>query len=96
MYMISCLRCLLLGTTSNYYGEGSRTCYLRGLEHSKALEKKEETSVLWQHCLEHHGGSVQEFRMKVVKQHRNSFERQLNEAVSILTDTSDIIMDRKA
>ena len=52
--------------------------------------------VLWQHCLEHHDGIIQDFKMKVERRHRSLFERQIHEAVSIITDSSDIILNRKS
>ena len=34
--------------------------------------------------------------MKVERTHRNSFERQIHEAVAIITDKSDNILNRKS
>ena len=41
--------------------------YTREMEHFKALEKKDERSVLWRHCEEKH----EEFRMNVIEMYSN-------------------------
>ena len=41
-----------------YIGETSRSAYTRGKEHLRALEKREESSVLWRHSCDNHGGDA--------------------------------------
>ena len=96
VYNIKCEGCTALGIVTNYTGESSRNSYLRGKEHKSGLIKEDENSVLWQHCQEEHEGVIQKFSMKVVRKHRSSFERQVHEAVAILTDKEDIILNRKS
>ena len=48
-----------------YIGEISRSAYTRGKEHLRALEQREETSVMWRHSCDKHGGHIPSFTMNV-------------------------------
>ena len=67
-----------------YIGETSRTVYTRGKEHLRALEKREESSVLWRHSCNNHGGDIPGFTMNVTGTfHNDVMLRQITESVQI-------------
>ena len=67
-----------------YIGETSRSAYTRGKEHLRALEQREETSVMWRHSCDKHGGDVPSFTMNVTGMfHDDAMLRQITESVRI-------------
>ena len=67
-----------------YIGETSRSAYTRGKEHLKALEQREEGSVLWRHCCDVHAGNIAGFTMNVTGTFQNdAMLRQITESVMI-------------
>ena len=54
-----------------YNGETGRNAYTRGLKHQEDYSKKAEGSAMWKHCLSHHEGEEQIFKMKVRDKSRN-------------------------
>ena len=69
-----------------YIGETGRSVYERGKEHSKDREKWEKGSHMLKHIVLEHEGEEEssiEFRMKIVRTHRSSFERQIYEGIRI-------------
>ena len=95
VYGIDCMGCLDHQTVTKYIGESSRNMYLRGKEHQAALQSMDEESTLWQHCLEHHGGLIQSFRMFLIRKHRTPLARQIHEAVKIAHCKANLILNRK-
>ena len=59
-YELVCQACC-----NKYIGETSRSAYTRGREHLNALERREESSVMWRHSCDRHGGNIPEFVMNV-------------------------------
>ena len=55
-----------------------------------------DQSPLWRHCVDEHGGEMQEFGMRVTGSYRNdTMIRQITEAVKIdRTDTNILMNDR--
>jgi len=79
VYEIECEGC-----GDRYIGETSRNAYTRGEEHKKALVKREQRSVLWNHCKEKHDEVVQNFTMSVRKSfHQDAILRQIMESTLI-------------
>ena len=67
-----------------YIGETSRSAYTRGKEHLRALQQKEENSVMWRHSCDKHGGNVPGFTMNVTGIFRDdAMLRQISESVQI-------------
>ena len=68
-----------------YIGETARSPYERGLEHQMDVDSLSPGSHILKHCLEKHEGNIEdvEFRMKVLKYTKTSFERQILESVLI-------------
>ena len=67
-----------------YIGETSRSAYTRGKEHLHALEQWEESSVMWRHSCDKHGGDVLGFTMNVTGMFQNdAMLRQITESVRI-------------
>ena len=61
-----------------YAGETARNAYTRGNEHVEYMEKGEEKSTLWMHCVEKHNVEKQEFKMSVTEVYgNNSMLRQI-------------------
>ena len=61
-YSITCKLC-----NKQYIGESSRSGYLRGVEHLRALEKKSKHSVLYRHIASDHREEEEkvDFKMQV-------------------------------
>ena len=59
-YELVCQAC-----KSKYVGETSRSAYTRGREHFHALERREESSVMWKHCIDKHERNEVSFVMNV-------------------------------
>ena len=79
VYEITCTGC-----KGRYIGETSRTTYSRASEHMADYEAKRESSVLWRHCRERHGGQEQTFQISVRKVfHRDPTLRQITESLDI-------------
>jgi len=67
-----------------YFGETSRSAYTRGKEHLKALEQREEGSVLWRHCRDVHAGNIAGFAMNVTGTFQtDAMLREITESVRI-------------
>ena len=67
-----------------YIGETSRSAYTHGKEHLRALEQREESSVMWRHSRDKHGGDVPGFTMNVAGTFQNNaMLRQITELVRI-------------
>ena len=91
VYMISCNNCAEVDVTAHYYGESSRTGYIRGKEHHQGHMSKAETNPLAKHDAAHHGGTQSEYSMRVVRTHRKALERQIHEATCIQSSKADIL-----
>ena len=69
-----------------YVGESGRSAYERGFEHLDQLASLSKRSIMLRHMIfKHEGEEFQNIKwgMFVVKFQRSSFERQINEAVTI-------------
>ena len=78
-YKIECQEC-----EDKYIGETARNAYTRGIEHTEGLEKQDERSALWKHCVEKHEKERQEFKMSVTGVYGNdAMLRQIAESVRI-------------
>ena len=95
VYKITCQECKMRGVDSEYVGESSRTAFLRGSEHLEDLRKKNDSSPLWKHCMEEHGGQEVKFKMRVVRGHKTPLTRQIQESVEIESSSANIVMNSK-
>ena len=69
---------------SKYVGETSTRAYTRGREHFHALERREESSVMWKHCCDRHERNEISFVMNVTEVFRDdAMLRQITESVLI-------------
>ena len=69
-----------------YIGETGRSGFERNREHCRDREKWKISSHMLKHIVEHHGGEEEEkvkFKMKILRTHRSSFERQVYEGIRI-------------
>ena len=69
-----------------YVGETAKSAHERGGEHLYDMKNLSMASHMLKHVVDKHEGEQFEqvdFRMKILKFHRSSFERQINEAVTI-------------
>ena len=65
-------------------GQTSRSAYTRGREHFHALERREESSVMWKHCCDRHEINEVSFVMNVTGIFRDdAMLRQITESVLI-------------
>ena len=79
-----------------YIGETSRSAYTRGKEHLRALEQREEGSVMWRHSCDKHGGDVPGFIMNVTGMFQNdAMLRQITESVRIHQVTEGQLINTK-
>ena len=81
-----------------YKGETASNGYTRGHKHITDLAGRNvENSPLWRHCLEEHGGEVQDFQMAVTGTFRNdTMLRQIAEAVQIENAQPGTLMNNRA
>ena len=69
---------------SKYVGETSTRAYTRGREYFHALERREESSVMWKHCCDRHERNEISFVMNVTEVFRDdAMLRQITESVLI-------------
>ena len=80
-YMISCDQCKAAGVVTRYYGESSRTPYLRGKEHLKGQAKKLEENPLAKHDALHHQDTACSYSMRILRHHKAPLGRQVHESV---------------
>ena len=67
-----------------YFGETSRSVYTHGKEHLRALEQREQSSVMWRHSRVKHAGGIPGFTMNVTGTFQNdAMLRQITESVRI-------------
>ena len=85
-------------TQRKYKGETASNGYTRGQKHMTDLVgRNADNSPLWKHCLEKHGGEVQDFRMSVTGSFRNdAMLRQIAEAVQIENAETGTLMNDRA
>ena len=81
-----------------YRGESSHNAYTRGLKQQNDLNAHNvNNSALWRHCRDFHGGTMQEFRMKVTGTFKNdAMLRQISEAVQIERTDPNRLMNTRA
>ena len=93
VYKITCRLCREKGKKMEYWGESSRSGYLRGKEHKKALEQLSDSSHMARHMKAAHpdtdlGDESSRraetwFTMELHEQHTTAMDRQLSEAMAI-------------
>ena len=77
-----------------YKGETSNSAYTRGKKHIELLRSKHRDSILWKHCVQHHDGRMQEFRMNVIGRfHNDSLLRQVTESIEIENTPEETLMN---
>ena len=96
VYTMTCKSCKERGVLSCYYGETSRTAYLRGKEHAKGQESKQEDNALLKHDELHHDGDQGLYIMRIVQSHKRAVTRQVQEAVMIDRSKANVIMNSKS
>ena len=74
---------------------GCRSGYERGLEHREGLLKGHEDNHMAKHKMMEHLEEEVVFSMKVLKQHRSAFERQVIEAVLIEMEDDGSLLNSK-
>ena len=94
-YQISCDQCKQAGVSADYFGESSRTCYLRGQEHLRGQALKLDDNPLFKHDTIHHSGSRGTYSMRVLRQHPRTLSRQIQEATELQMSSSQIILNSK-
>ena len=98
VYSITCQECKSRGILASYWGEASRSGYLRGLDHQSLLKRKDDSSPLWKHSAEHHEG--REDVVYSMKVERSYAESPLNclkdESTSIARSRAQIPMNSRS
>ena len=80
-----------------YIGETSRSAYTRGKEHLRALEQREQSSVMWRHSCEKHDGSVPGFTMNVTGMFQSdAMLRQISESIQINKVQQDQLINTRS
>ena len=93
VYHITCRLCEGKGEKVQYWGESSRSGYLRGREHRQDLENKEEGSHMLRHLETKHPEldledpenvrAEKHFKMEMDRQYSTAMDRQISEALAI-------------
>ena len=82
-----------------YIGETAKSAYERGANHLYDRKSLDTGSHMLKHSVESHDGVDPEtvtFHMRVIKYHKSSFERQINEAVTIQQNKKFNILNSKS
>ena len=80
-----------------YIGETSQSAYTRGKEDMRALEQREQSSVMWRHSCEKHDGNVPGFTMNVTGMFQNdAMLRQISESIQINKVQQDQLINTKS
>ena len=88
--------CTRQGCRYVYQGETSRNALVRGREHLRGLEKRDEESVFVQHIRNHHDNDFSaapchQFKMCVTESHKTTLSRLVTEAVKINKETNPLL-----
>ena len=78
-----------------YEGETGRSARIRGAEHLRDLEKKQEKSALYKHVKNVHNDEEVKFRMEITKKFKDALTRQADEAVRIFTQPGHQLLNSK-
>ena len=65
-----------------YEGESSRNAKIRGAEHLRGLQKKNDGNPMYKHKVNDHQNEEVEFGMRVLKTFKHPLMRLVNEGVS--------------
>ena len=75
---------------SVYNGETGKNGFSRGKKHDDDLTNCRDSSALWKHCVQKHGGTIQKFEMTIQDRARgDSMKRQILESIRIQTIPED-------
>ena len=93
-YKITCNRTPCVGSEviPTYVGETSRSYFTRGAQHMALYRGKKESSFLWKHTQERHGGviGVKDYSMGPIARCKDPMTRILTEAVYIQSNEADV------
>ena len=79
-----------------YIGQSSKNAYTRGREHQDDYNQKKNSSAMWNHCVEKHGGVQQPLTMTITDTCRNDcMKRQILEATRIRHSDPDHSMNSR-
>ena len=85
------------GMKAIYEGETSYNGYTRGKEHENSYENKEDTSVLWKHCVDKHESRRVAFKMNVKKSFgKDAMMRQIHEGVTIQNTPRERLLNSRS
>ena len=97
LYSITCQECRSRGILACYWGEASRSGFLRGLDHQSLLKSKDDSSPLWKHSVEHHNAREDVvYSMKVERSHESPLNRQVDESTAIERSKAQIPMNSRS
>ena len=95
VYESSCSECKLKGSKVRYIGETARSLMERAAEHIRDSSNKDKLSHMRTHWDEFHPGRKTEFKFRILRQCRSSFERELSEAIMIKTARDGLLLNNK-
>ena len=95
-YKWSCINCLKQNLNQVYEGESGRSARVRGNEHVRDLENKNEKSALYKHITNIHQNEDVKFRMEITSKFKDALTRQANEAVRIFSRPAHELLNSKS
>ena len=95
-YRWVCLTCEERGKVAVYEGETSRSARVRGAEHLKGLEGKNNDNILYKHRISEHKHEKVKFQMKITNKFKDALTRQANEGVRIYSRPKSESLNRKS
>ena len=97
-YSIFCRLCKDRKKSISYHGESARSCYLRGAEHVKELERRSKTSVLYKHVRSDHKDEEDQvkFGMKMVGRFTSALGRIIDESRRIRNTPPHELLNSKS
>ena len=98
IYSLTCQVCARKGVRKKYWGETGRSSYERCKEHWDLWRNRKESSCLWKHSMEEHGGGLKEedVLVKVEEQSRTTLSRQVGEGVRIEEEEPGALLNSKS
>ena len=79
-----------------YNGETGKNGYTRGNQHIADITAGKDSSAMWKHCMEKHGGVIQKFEMTIIdKVCGDSMKRQILESIRINGTPEEKSLNRK-
>ena len=94
-YVVTCIDCQNQGLDRRYEGETGNEARVRASQHQQDLRAKRQTSGLYRHTVEEHGGVQPVFRFQVRRSFADPLTRQVEEGVRIEAEDEETLFNTR-